>query len=105
MFFHEKDKKNSVDSTIKNTRIKKERKQTFYFQFVSEIESLKKITLLNAIKLPGPSDFPAWDLKEECREIFLRLTVLINDFIKYNLFPSRLKKRLLPQYRKKMTRK
>ena len=62
------DKKNVIESTIKNTRTKKERNQKFCFQFVSEIECKKKITNLNANKPPVPSDLPAWALKDECNE-------------------------------------
>ena len=61
-------KKNVVDPTFKNTRIKKERKQKFCFRFVTESGGKHELTNLNANKLPGLSDLPAWALKDWVNE-------------------------------------
>ena len=59
----------------------------------------KKVNL-NANKPPGPPNDSAQALKVGCNEIHQHLTYLINDFISYNLFPTRLKRGIFPNLKK-----
>ena len=69
----------------------RKRKSIFKFRFVTSGECFAVLKSLNSKKPLGPSEIPAWALKDGAHYLAPQLTYIINDFIRQNRFPQRLK--------------
>ena len=84
----------STASAIRNHK-------TFSFRYVTLKEILNVIDKLNINKPLGPSNIPAWALKDGKMELAEPLCFLFNQFITEGIFPSSLKKaKVTPLYKK-----
>ena len=76
-------------------------KSDFNFRCISKKECLDFIKALNSRKPVGPSDIPAWALKDGKSQIYKVLTQLINLSILNNEFPDDMKKAIVTPIFKK----
>lgn len=73
----------------------------FMFSYVTQQEVMKILSNLKTNKPSGPSDIPAWALKDAKEAVCEPLTFLINEFIKEERFPRHLKlANVTPIYKK-----
>ena len=72
MKFAHPSKLNQKNCKEHNNAQKKEK--PFCFHFISEFESKKELTNLDAQKTPSLSDLPAWALIDGCKEIYPHLS-------------------------------
>ena len=76
-------------------------RKTFSFRFVTSKEVLHHLKPLNT-KPIGPTEIPAWVLKDGKDVLMHPFTYLFNDFLKGEKFPSDRKKPLLHRFFKKV---
>ena len=73
----------------------------FSFRPTTIKEVFDAVKSLKINKPLGPSSIPAWDIKDGMTEIVPQLTMVINEYVKKQKFPSILKKGLItPLYKK-----
>ena len=75
----------------------------FSFRPTTIKEVFDAVKSLKINKPLGPCSIPAWAIKDGMTEIVPRLTMVINEYIKEQKFPSILKKDLITPLYKKMT--
>jgi hypothetical protein len=61
--------------------LERQTSSAFSFRFVTEQECRRVLKDLNPSKPLGPSDIPAWALRDAADEITIPLTQLVNAFI------------------------